>query len=49
MNAIASKSFKDKIWSADLPDIQLISKYNKGFRFLIRVTNIFSEYHGLFL
>ena len=23
-------SFKDNIWGVDLPDIQLISKYNKG-------------------
>ena len=24
-------SFKDKIWGADLADMQLISKFNKGF------------------
>ena len=28
-------SFKDKIWDADLADMQLISKFNKGFRFLL--------------
>ena len=28
-------SFKDKIWGAYLADMQLISKYNKGFRFLL--------------
>ena len=27
--------FKDNIWGADLADIQLISKFNKGFRFLL--------------
>ena len=27
--------FKDNIWGADLADMQLISKFNKGFRFLI--------------
>ena len=27
-------TFKDNIWGADLADMQLISKYNKGFRFL---------------
>ena len=26
--------FKDNIWGADLADIQLISKFSKGFRFL---------------
>ena len=25
--------FKDNIWGADLADMQLISKFNKGFRF----------------
>ena len=28
-------SFIDNIWGADLADIQLISKFNKGFRFFI--------------
>ena len=36
--------FKDNIWSADLADIQLISKFNKGFRFLLCVIAIFSKY-----
>ena len=26
-------SFKDNIWSADLADMHLISKYNKGIRY----------------
>ena len=26
---------KDNIWGADLADMQLISKFNKGFRFLL--------------
>ena len=26
--------FKDNVWSADLADMQLISKFKKGFRFL---------------
>ena len=26
--------FIDNIWGADLADMQLISKFNKGFRFL---------------
>ena len=36
--------FKDKIWGADLADMQLISKFNKGFRFLLCVINSFSKY-----
>ena len=36
--------FKDNIWGADLADMQLISKFNKGFRFLLRVIDIFSKY-----
>ena len=27
-------SFRDNIWGADLADMQLLSKFNKGFRFL---------------
>ena len=27
--------FKDNIWGADLADMQLISKFNEGFRFFI--------------
>ena len=37
-------AFKDNIWGADLADVQLISKFNKGFRFLLRVIDIFSKY-----
>ena len=36
--------FKDNIWGADLGDMQLISKFNKGFRFLLCVIDIFSKY-----
>ena len=28
-------AFKDNIWGADLVDMQLLSKYNKGIRFLL--------------
>ena len=28
-------AFRDNIWGADLADMQLISKFNKGFRFLL--------------
>ena len=37
-------AFKDNIWDADLADMQLLSKYNKGTRFLLCVIDIFSKY-----
>ena len=37
-------AFKDNIWVADLADMQLISKFNKGFIFLLCVIDIFSKY-----
>ena len=37
-------AFKDTIWSADLADMQLLSRYNKGIRFLLCVIDIFSKY-----
>ena len=37
-------AFKDNIWAADLADMQLISKVNKGFRFLLCVIDIYSKY-----
>ena len=36
--------FKDDTWGADLADIQLISKFNNGFRFLLCVIDILSKY-----
>ena len=36
--------FKDNIWGVDLADMQLISKLDKGFRFLLCVIDIFSKY-----
>ena len=36
--------FRDNIWGADLADMQLTTKFNKGFRFLLCVTDIFSKY-----
>ena len=35
--------FKDNIWGADLADVQLISKYNKGIRFLLCFIDLFSK------
>ena len=37
-------AFKDNIWGAHLADIQLLSKYNKGIRFLLCVIDIFSKH-----
>ena len=37
-------AFKDNIWAAELADMQLISKFNKGFRFLLCVIDISSKY-----
>ena len=37
-------SFIDKIWGADLGDMQLISKFNRGFRFFLCVIDIYSKY-----
>ena len=36
--------FIDNIWGVDLDDIQLISKFNEGIRFLLGVIDIFSKY-----
>ena len=37
-------AFKDNIWGADLADVQLFSRYNKGIRFLLCAIDIFSKY-----
>ena len=37
-------SFKDNIWGVDLVDMQLLSKFNKEFKFLLCVIDIFSKY-----
>ena len=36
--------FIDNIWGANLADMQLISKLNKGIRFLLCVIDIYSKY-----
>ena len=37
-------AFKDNIWTADLANVQLIGKFNKGFKFLLCVIDIYSKY-----
>ena len=34
-------SFKGNIWGVDLTDMQLISKYNKGIKYLLCVIDLF--------
>ena len=36
-NRKVNSPFIDKIWGAELADMQLISKFNKGFKFLLCV------------
>ena len=42
-------TFIDSIWGADLADMQLISKFNKGFRFSLCVIDIYSKYAWVIL
>ena len=37
-------SFKENIWGTDLANMQIISKFNKGIRFLLFVIDILSKY-----
>ena len=37
-------SFKDNIWGIDLADMQSLSKFNKGFKYLLCVIDLFSKY-----
>ena len=37
-------SFKDNIWGVDLADMQSLSKYNRGIKYLLRVIDLFSKY-----
>ena len=37
-------SFKDNIWGVDLADMQLLSKFNKGIKYLLCVIELFSKY-----
>ena len=37
-------SFKYNTWGVDLADMQLISKYNKGIRYILCVIDLFSKY-----
>ena len=41
-------AFKDNIWAADLADMQLISKFNKGFRFLLCIIDTIANIASIF-
>ena len=36
--------FEDNIWGVDLADMQLLSKFNKGIKYLLCVIDLFSKY-----
>ena len=37
----------DKIWAADLVDMQAFTKFNLGFKYLLAVIDVFSKYGWL--
>ena len=37
-------SFKDNTWGVDLADMQSLSRYNKGFKYLLCAIDLFSKY-----
>ena len=37
-------SFKDNIWGIGLGDMQSLSKYNKGIKYLLCAIDLFSNY-----
>ena len=37
-------SYEDNIWGADLVDMQLFGKYNKGIKHLLCAIDLFSRY-----
>ena len=41
---IVYSSFRDNIWKVDLGDIQSLSRYNKGIKYLLCAINLFSKY-----
>ena len=37
-------SYRDNIWGVDLVDMQSLSKYNKGIKYLLCAIDLFSKY-----
>ena len=44
MNFINQLYFRDDIWGVDLADMQSLSKYNKGIKYLLCTIDFFSKY-----
>ena len=40
-------SFKDNIWGVDLANMQSLSKFNKGIKYLLYAIDLFSKYAGV--
>ena len=40
----AYSSFRDNIWGVDLADMQSLSKYNRGIKYLLCVIDLFRKY-----
>ena len=39
-----NSSFRDNIWGVDLADMQSLSKYNKGIKYLLCVIDLLTKY-----
>ena len=42
-------SFRDNVWGVDLADMQSLSKYNKGIKYLLCAIDLFSKYAWVIL
>ena len=45
-NSRDDSSFRDNIWGVDLADMQSLSKYNRGMKYLLCAIGLFSKYAG---
>ena len=41
---IVYSSYRDNIWGVNLADMQPLSKYNKGIKYLLCAIDLFSKY-----
>ena len=44
INQLLENLKKDNIWGVDLADMQSLSKYNKGIKYLLCAIDLFSKY-----
>ena len=44
INRKVYSSFRDNIWGDDFADMQSLSKYSKGIKYLLRAIDSFSKY-----